>query len=83
MRKFIFVLLACSLVLCGCSNKKQFKPDEQAIIAIDNTEDRYHIISMRDRIGETLIMIQRYVGDIPDGSEIIDVDKAPVDGLAE
>lgn len=62
---------------------KQFKPDEQAVIAIDDTSDRYHIISMRDRIGETLIMINRYVGDIPDGSEIIDADKIPVDGLAE
>lgn len=63
---------------------KQFKPDEQAIIAIDNTNDRYHIISMRDRIGETLIMIKRYNdGEIKKGSEIIDIDKMPNDGLAE
>ena len=51
---------------------KQFKPHKESVIAIDDTEDRYHISAMRDRIGETLIVIKRYVGDIPDGSDIID-----------
>lgn len=62
---------------------RQFKPHKEAVIAIDDTEDRYHIVSMRDRIGEVLIMVKRYIGDIPDGSMIIDDDKMPTDGLAE
>jgi hypothetical protein len=61
---------------------KQFKPHKESIIVIDDTDDRYHIMSMRDRIGETLITIKRYDnGDIKAGSEI--VDKIPTDGLAE
>ena len=62
---------------------RQFKPDKDAIIAIDDTEDRYYISSMRDRIGEVLITVKRYTGDIPDGSENIDKDKVPVDGLSD
>ena len=62
---------------------RQFKPDKDAIIAIDDTEDRYYISSMRDRIGEVLITVKRYTGDIPDGSENIDKDKMPVDGLSD
>lgn len=62
---------------------KQFKPHKEAVIAIDDTDDRYHIVSMRDRIGEILIMVKRYTGDIPDGSTLIDTDKMPIDGLAE
>lgn len=62
---------------------RQFKPHKEAVVIIDDTEDRYHITSMRDRIGEILIMVKRYVGDIPDGSIITDVDKMPTDGLAE
>jgi hypothetical protein len=60
---------------------KQFKPHKQSVIAIDDTTDRYHIVSMRDRIGETLITIKRYIGDIPDGSGTLD--KLPVDGLGD
>ena len=62
---------------------RQFKPHKEATIAIDDTDDRYYIHSMRDRIGEILITVKRYVGDIPDGSEKISVDKMPTDGLAE
>lgn len=62
---------------------RQFKPDKDAIIAIDDTEDRYYISSMRDRIGEVLITVKRYTGDIPDGSENIDKDKVPIDGLSD
>ena len=28
MRKFIFVLLACSLILCGCRDKEKFIEEE-------------------------------------------------------
>ena len=62
---------------------RQFKPHKEAVIAIDDTKDRYHIVSIRDRIGEILITVKRYVGDIPDGSIPIDTDKMPIDGLAE
>ena len=64
---------------------RQYKPHKQAVIAIDDTTDRYRIRSMRDRIGETLIMLQRYTSDgaVPKGSLNIDDDKLPIDGLAE
>lgn len=62
---------------------RQFKPNSEAIIAIDDTKDRYHITSMRDRIGEVLITVKRYIGDIPDGSEVIESGKEPTDGLGE
>lgn len=62
---------------------RQFKPHKESIIAVDDTDDRYHIVSMRDRIGETLIIIKRYIGEIPKGSENIDEEHMPVDGLGE
>lgn len=62
---------------------RQFKPDKSAIIAIDDTADRYYISSMRDRIGEVLITIKRYTGDVPDGSGDIDKENMPVDGLSD
>lgn len=62
---------------------RQFKPHKESIIIVDDTSDRYHIVSMRDRIGETLITIKRYVGEIPKGSEVIDSNNIPIDGLGE
>ena len=62
---------------------RQFKPHKEAVIVIDDTNDRYHITSMRDRIGETLIVVKRYVGDVPNSSDIVDADKMPTDGLAD
>lgn len=62
---------------------RQFKPSRNAVVMIDDTADRYYISSMRDRIGEVLITIKRYIGDTPDGSETIDKDKIPVDGLSD
>lgn len=62
---------------------RQFKPHKQAVIAIDDTDDRYYINSMRDRIGEVLITIKRYVGDIPDGSLNLPKDMIPTDGLTD
>lgn len=61
---------------------KQFKPHKDSVIIIDDTTDRYYIKAMRDRIGEILIIICRYVGDVPDGSNVTD-DKMPTDGLAD
>lgn len=63
--------------------KRQFKPHKEAVIAIDDTSDRYRIDSIRDRIGETLITIKRYVGNVPNNSDIIEDDKMPIDGLAD
>lgn len=61
---------------------KQFKPHKESIVIVDDTEDRYHIVSMRDRIGEILITVKRYIGEVPDGSNISD-EYIPIDGLAE
>ena len=58
---------------------KLFKPHKESVIAIDDTNDRYYIQSMRDRIGEVLIVIKRYTGNIPAGTETIS--EMPVDGL--
>lgn len=62
---------------------RQFKPHKESVILIDDTKDRYHIVSMRDRIGETLITVKRYVGNIPKGSEVINEEHIPIDGLAD
>ena len=62
---------------------KQFRPHKESVIAIDDTSDRYYIKAMRDRIGETLIIICRYIGNTPNGSDIIEDDKMPIDGLAD
>ena len=62
---------------------RQFKPHKEAVIAIDDTDDRYHIQSMRDRIGEVLITIKRYTGNIPEGTNSIQHEHMPTDGLAE
>lgn len=60
----------------------QFKPAQGTIVAIDNSGDRYYIESMRDRIGETLLTLKRYVGDVPNGSSI-KYENIPHDGLAD
>ena len=62
---------------------RQFKPHKEAVIAIDDTDDRYYIQSMRDRIGEVLITIKRYTGNIPEGTDSIQHEHMPTDGLAE
>lgn len=62
---------------------RQFKPHKESIVIVDDTQDRYHIVSMRDRIGETLITIKRYIGETPKGSETIDSKYIPIDGLAD
>ena len=60
---------------------KSFKPNKDSIIAIDDTEDRYYIYAMRDRIGETLIVIKRHVGNKLYGADI--GDNIPIDGLGD
>lgn len=64
---------------------RQYKPHKQAVVAIDDTTDRYRIQSMRDRIGETLILLKRYTSDgaVPDGSLNIKDGHMPIDGLAD
>lgn len=62
---------------------KRFKPNKDSTIIIDSSDDRYYIYSMRSRIGETLIAIRKHVGDIPNGTDIIDRDNIPIDGLAD
>ena len=59
---------------------KKFKPSNNAIVIIDDSDDRYKIVSMRDRIGEIILQIQRITGSIPDGSEHINDENIPHDG---
>ena len=42
-----------------------YKPSLNDIVKIDNSTDVYYIRNMRDRIGETLIVINRFVGSEP------------------
>ena len=58
---------------------RPFKPHKEAVIIIDDTNDRYQISSMRDRIGEVLITVKRHMGSEPKGTEM--VSETPVDGL--
>lgn len=60
---------------------KKWRPSNDAILVIDDSEDRYQITSIRDRIGEILVQVTRYTGDIPYGSEKIPEENIPVNGL--
>lgn len=60
---------------------KKWRPLNDAIVMIDDSEDRYQITSMRDRIGEILVQVERYTGDTPYGSEEVPEENIPVDGL--
>ena len=63
---------------------KKWKPSNNAILIIDDSNDRYQITHMRERIGETLVQIQRYTGDVPYGSNMeIPEENKPYDGLKQ
>ena len=47
------------------NEKVPYKPSLNDIVKIDNSTDVYYIRNMRDRIGETLIIINRFVGSEP------------------
>lgn len=47
-----------------------YKPNENDIVKIDDSDNLYYVRAMRDRIGETLLVIQRYVGGTPDGMQV-------------
>lgn len=51
---------------------RQYKPDKNDIFIIDNTDDRYYVRSMRDRMGETLVALHRYVGGTPSGNNTVE-----------
>lgn len=51
---------------------KPYKPSIDDIFIIDASNDRYYLRSMRDRMGETLITICRYVGGTPNGTGILE-----------
>lgn len=52
-------------------NNVKYKPSQNDIITIDDSGEVYYIKSIRDRIGESLITIKRFVGNTP---KIITVD---------
>ena len=63
---------------------KKWKPSNDAILVIDDTDDRYQIVHMRERIGETLVQVQRYTGNIPYGSDVeLPEENKPYDGLKQ
>jgi hypothetical protein len=47
---------------------RAYKPAKDDIFIVDATDDRYYIRSMRDRMGETLVTLHRYVGGTPNGN---------------
>ena len=44
-----------------------FRPNQHDIFIVDESDDRYYLRSMRDRVGEVLIILYRYVGGTPNG----------------
>lgn len=60
---------------------KQWRIQPDATVIIDDTEDRYEILNIRDRIGEYLVTIRRYTGSVPNSTEEIPEDNIPHDGL--
>lgn len=44
---------------------ERYRPTKHDIFIIDDSDDRYYLRSMRDRIGEVLITLYRFVGGIP------------------
>jgi hypothetical protein len=51
---------------------RPYKPGIHDIFIIDASNDRYYLRSMRDRIGETLIVLSRYTGGTPNGTGILE-----------
>ena len=60
---------------------KHWRPNPESVVIIDDTEDRYEIINVRDRIGEYLITIRRYTGDTPNSTSDVPQENIPHDGL--
>lgn len=60
-------------VVGGIVVEETYKPQLNATISVDNSADRYFIKSMRDRIGETLLLLNRYVGGTVNGTKEPDV----------
>lgn len=63
-------------------NGVPYKPLPHSIIIIDDSDDRYYIHNMKDRIGETILTIKKYIGNKPINTDITE-DNMPVDGLGE
>lgn len=49
------------------SEMRPFKPSNDSIFTIDDSGDQYYVRYIRDRIGETLVMIYRYTGGTDSG----------------
>lgn len=62
---------------------KHWRPQSDAVVVIDDTDDRYEILNIRDRIGEYLITIARYTGSVPNSTEDIPDENIPHDGLSD
>ena len=60
---------------------KHWRPNPESVVIIDDTEDRYEIINVRDRIGEYLITIRRYTGDTPNSTSDVPQENIPHNGL--
>ena len=60
---------------------KHWRPNPESVVIIDDTEDRYEIINVRDRIGEYLITIRRHTGDTPNSTSDVPQENIPHDGL--
>lgn len=46
---------------------ERYRPTKHDIFIVDDSSDRYYLRSMRDRIGEVLITLHRFVGGTPSG----------------
>lgn len=61
---------------------KPYKPIPHSVVIIDDSNDRYYIHNMKDRIGEIILTIKKHVGNKPTNTDVHE-DKIPTDGLGE
>jgi hypothetical protein len=52
---------------------RPYKPGAEDVFILDASNDRYYIRAMRERLGETLVLLNRYTGGTPNGTGTLEV----------
>lgn len=55
------------------SGYEKWRPDMFMVFQVDDSNDRYYVRSIKDRIGQVLVTIMRYDGTTPNGVNIDDI----------
>lgn len=56
------------------SGYEKWRPDMFMIFQVDDSDDRYYVRSIKDRIGQVLLTIMRYDGTTPNGINLNDIE---------